>query len=117
MPSASQTSRRPGPANFAASGTMCPAFPLATAEQPVTRTRISFSISRCVSVTCPWSCGIFGLLQPTTPTAPRILPALIASTSGSGVPPSASRIASTEKPAIMSIVPAGILTRSGLRLT
>jgi len=91
MPSARHTSPRPGPARSADFGIICPALPWQLPAQPVTSTRMSFSIRRLVSVMWPLSWRIFGLLQPTIPTAPRILPAAMASTSGCGVPPSARR--------------------------
>ena len=97
------------------SGSIWPAFPLATAAHPVTSTRMSFSISRRVSSMCSRSWGSLGLLQPTTATAPRMVPAAMASTSGFGVPPSAPRSASTENPPIMRTGFTGIRTRSWFR--
>ena len=70
---------------------------------------------RRVSSMCSRSWGSLGLLQPTTATAPRMVPAAMASTSGLGVPPRAPRIASTEKPPIIRTGSAGIRTRSWLR--
>jgi hypothetical protein len=77
---------------------------------------MSFSISRRVSSMCSRSWGSLGLLQPTTATAPRMVPAAMASTSGFGVPPSAPRMASTENPPIMlDRLGTGIRTRPWFR--
>ena len=50
------------------------------------------------------------------PTAPRIAPDAMASTSGWGVPPSAPMIDSTEKPAIIGTGSLGMFTRAVTRL-
>ena len=52
---ASQIARNPGPARAAALSSLKPALALATAVQPVSRTRISLAMSCRVMVVCPRS--------------------------------------------------------------
>ena len=94
-----------------------PALPAAVVTQPVASTIISFLISAFMSPTLAESCLILGLLQPTTPTKPRTVPAFTASSRGSSVPPNASRMASFEKPVMMLTGSTGISTRLGSRST
>ena len=108
---------KPGPAMDAPSGTSRPALPAAVVTQPVASTIISFLISAFMSPTLAESCLILGLLQPTTPTKPRTVPALTASSKGSSVPPRASRMASLENPVMMLTGSTGISTRLGSRST
>ncbi len=82
MPTVSQTSLRPWPARWAASGVVRPALARAIWEHPVCTTRMSFLISSLTSSTWTQSCFTRGLVQPTTPATPRMRPLMMLSFNG-----------------------------------
>ena len=105
MPIASHTSLSPGPAfSSAISGVKNPAVPHDAELQPVDKTRTSFLINSSARNLCTPVEGNLGLSHPASPTAPLILPAIIASFNGLNdalhFPPCMYSIYSCEKPAI-----------------
>ena len=83
LPAASHTSRSVSPA-FAPprTGSMSPSLAKAMAEHPVVSTITLCLISSFTITMWCSSWGLLGLLQPTTPAMPRILPLMMLSFSG-----------------------------------